>query len=345
MTDRRNSIRLDADCNLQVGFLDRGEDVGKFFATMHSNALYSTLVGIYSELHSIIFTVSAWASRLGLTGGTPRMFISQFNAKLIAEKRRQRESVEERKSPIEGEEGTSPKDFLTKFLDKHDEDSAKFTERDINIGLVGNIIAGSDTTAAALTAIMYCLLKNPAWLLELRKELASAAASGALSSPPAFKEANELRYLQAVVQEAMRLHPPVGLPLQRVVPPEGREICGYFFPGGSVVGVSALAVHMNPAIFGQDAACFRPERWLEIDKEKLALMQRYWMPFGLGSRTCVGKNISLLEITKLIPELVRNFEFELMAGLQDHGKEMQWFNMWFVRPVALPVRISIRPRT
>ena len=66
------------------------------------------------------------------------------------------------------------------------------------------------------------------------------------------------------------------------------------------------------------------------------------MPFGLGSRTCIGKNISLLEMTKLIPELLRRFDFELDDELKNDEKEWQWINYWLIRPVSLPIRISIR---
>ena len=204
------------------------------------------------------------------------------------------------------------------------------------------MIAGSDTTAAALTATLYCLLKNPSVLLKLRDEISSRVRSGQLSSPPTFKEAHEMPYLHAVIQEAQRLYPAVGLPLQRVVPDGGVEICGHYFPAGSVVGVNAWVLHANTSIFGEDASVFRPERWLESDKETLAYMNRHWMPFGLGSRTCIGKNISMLEITKLIPELLRRFDFELDDELKDDNNELERINRWFVIPSSLPVKVSIR---
>lgn len=270
------------------------------------------------------------------------MFITRFNSNLIEEKRTQRQSTEKRQISQSDEDETAPKDFLSKFLDFHEQDSARFTERDINIGLVGNIIAGSDTTAAALTAIFYCLLKSPSTLSKLRDELSSAMDAGNLSSPPTFKEGNALKYLQAVIQEAMRMHAPIGLPLQRVVPPGGYNICGHFFPEGTVVGVSVPAIHMSTSIFGYDATVFRPERWLDSDEERLAIMHRYWIPFGLGSRTCIGKNISLLEITKMVPEVVWKFDFELTDGLENENEEMKWNDVWFVLPVALPVKVKMR---
>lgn len=134
-------------------------------------------------------------------------------------------------------------------------------------------------------------------------------------------------YLQAVIKESLRLHPPTGLPLARVVPTAGAMIASTWFPGGTVVGVNTWVAHANASVFGDDARIFRPERWLEDDKPT-SMLNKLWMPFGVGSRTYIGKNISLLEISKLIPELIRRYDFELIG--MDGGLETQ--NVWFVKP-------------
>lgn len=67
------------------------------------------------------------------------------------------------------------------------------------------------------------------------------------------------------------------------------------------------------------------------------MMDRYWMPFGLGARTCIGKNISLLEIAKVIPELIRRFEFQIA----DVDK-MENVNHWFVKQKNFKVFVKIR---
>lgn len=183
----------------RMGFLDAGEDVGSFFKNLHRNTLYSSLVGIFSEFHPLIFNTMAWMSRIGLTGGTPRMYITRFNSNLIAEKRKERAAREDPKTSSPDGDENAPKDFLSKYLDFNEQDSTRFTERDINVGLLGNVVAGSDTTAAALTSIFYCLLKNPSTLAKLHGEISLAATTGDLSSPPTFKEAYALPYLQAVM--------------------------------------------------------------------------------------------------------------------------------------------------
>lgn len=91
----------------------------------------------------------------------------------------------------------------------------------------------------------------------------------------------------------LRLHPAVGLSLPRVVPPEGFEVCGKYIPGGSVVGANAWVIHRNEEVYGEDVEEFRPERWLQ---DNVSDMHRYFLAFGAGSRTCIGRNISWMEM-------------------------------------------------
>ena len=125
-----------------------------------------------------------------------------------------------------------------------------------------NIGAGSDTIAIILRAIFYNLLKQPHSLQKLRKELENAAQAGSVSDPITWNECQKLPYLDACVKEAERVHPAVGLPLERVVPPGGSKICGQYLKGGTIVGINAWVVHQDKAVFGDDAASWRPERWL-----------------------------------------------------------------------------------
>lgn len=64
----------------------------------------------------------------------------------------------------------------------------------------------------------------------------------------------------------------------------------------------------------------------------------------MGSRTCIGKNISLLEIQKLIPTLIRNFEFELAPQLKPEGATWTSWNRWFVKQYDFEARVNVRSR-
>jgi cytochrome P450 len=111
------------------------------------------------------------------------------------------------------------------------------------------------------------------------------------------------------------MHPAPGLPLERIVPAQGAEIAGHFIKGGTIVGCSAWVMHRNKDIFGEDVEDFRPERWLvdeskgrEEEEKRVKEMGGVMLQFGMGARTCIGKNISLMEMYKLVPTVLRRFE-------------------------------------
>lgn len=208
----------------------------------------------------------------------------------------------------------------------------KMTTRDIVVHLSTNVFAGSDTTAIALRAIVYFLLKNPRTLAKLVAEIDGADEAGLLGDVISYKEATtHLPYLDAVIKEAMRLHPSVGLLLERHVPAGGALICGRWIPGGTIVGVNAWVTQRDAAVFPEPDV-FRPERWTEAGVDELKRMDQSWFAFGGGSRTCLGRHISLMEMCKVVPQLLREFEVEL-----EGGEEREWKvrNRWFVQQEGL----------
>ena len=100
------------------------------------------------------------------------------------------------------------------------ENPKKVRDKDIIASALANIGAGSDATGISLTAVFYFLSRNQEVLDKVRRELEEAKNSGEVSTPITFKEAQQPRYLQAVLKEALRCHPATGLILGRVVPNE-----------------------------------------------------------------------------------------------------------------------------
>lgn len=105
----------------------------------------------------------------------------------------------------------------------------------------------------------------------------------------------------------------------------------------TIVGINPWVAHFNTEVFGPDAARFRPERWdpAETPPERLTRMEQYHIPFGAGTRTCLGKHIAVLEMNKLIPELVRRYEFELLDD------ELSCVNHWFTTIDPTRVRVKV----
>ncbi|KAH7161064.1 cytochrome P450 [Dactylonectria macrodidyma] len=244
--------------------------------------------------------------------------------------------VSERQRLVESSDASEKKDILSSLFDivRDKGEKVDFGMTEVQVEVYVALFAGSDTTAAAISSILYHLMKNPAAYCKLNAEIDAATKSGLLSTPNVrFNEAMKLPYLVACCKEGMRMHPSVGLTLPRNVPQGGCEIAGEWFTEGTRVGVNAAVVHRDKSIFGPDADFFNPDRWL---REEAVNMDRYMFQFGGGSRTCIGKNISLCEIHKLIPQLLRSFDIELTE------REWTTHNFWFHKPSNVNVRLTLK---
>jgi cytochrome P450 len=240
-----------------------------------------------------------WLSRIGLTNVSAPVAV-------FAKSR-----MEERlNSPDTKPEEATRRDFLSRFMEAGEKDPDFMDAGRVLSLTAANMFAGSDTTAISLRSIFYYLLKTPEKLGKLRHELIEAEKDGLFTRADRlvrWGEANKLPYLSAVIKEALRIHPAAGLLLERVVPPSGVTLNGRYIPASTIVGCNAWTIHRNKKVFGEDADEFRPERWLE-DPANAAEMNQFLFTFGAGARTCIGKNISYLEMYKLVPAILRTFD-------------------------------------
>lgn len=95
------------------------------------------------------------------------------------------------------------------------------------------------------------------------------------------EQVKRLPYLEAVINEGLRVHSTSSLGLPRIAPEGGLTVRGMHFPAGTVLSVPTYTIHRDKETWGQDADEFRPERWLERDH---AAMQRAFNPFSYGPR-------------------------------------------------------------
>jgi cytochrome P450 len=140
-----------------------------------------------------------------------------------------------------------------------------------------NIFAGADTTAISLRSMFYYLCKNPRCYLRVVDEIDAMDSAGELSEIVTFAESNQMKYLQACMKEAMRLHPAVGMLLERIVPEGGATISGKYIPQGTIIGANPWVLARDQKVYGEDADAYRPERWLEADEKALKLMERNFL--------------------------------------------------------------------
>lgn len=237
----------------RLGFMETGQDVGGLMAMLSGHIEYATLTGIYSWLHPYLF---AWRNYWAGSKGSGRQFIVNFTQNKMAENNA---AVEKAKSKSTGDQPDhDPTEcMLAKFAAKHTAQPDAFTKFHVLAGCVSNMVAGSDTTSLSLSAILYYLLRNPACLAKLHGEIDGLHRKGLLSTSPTLQETQGMPYLQAVIKEALRLHPAGGLPLERVVAEGGLKIGDTFFPEG----VSCLDSSSTPCDFGSLTSLFLDDCW------------------------------------------------------------------------------------
>ncbi|KAL4897955.1 pisatin demethylase [Aspergillus ambiguus] len=309
----------------RFGFLEMEEDVDGIIQTVEDRFFYISTIGQMPWLDKLFHKnpVIGFISRLFWK---PRMSsILRFSLDQIQSRKKELQDHPEKRD--------QRRDFLTRFLNIQ-ANSPNIPDLWVIGWCQQNVQAGSDSTAITLTAVLYYLLKNPDSMELLLSELENAN----LPSPVPWDIAHKLPYLDSCIKEALRLTPALGVPLERVAPPEGIELGGRYFKGGTVLGVSAWVVHQDKGVYGTDAALWRPGRWMEASDEKKKEMERTLFAFGGGSRVCIGKNISYLEMYKVIPELLTRFKFELKSP----EKEWSLKNRFFVYTKGVEVTIQRR---
>ncbi|KAK3293022.1 cytochrome P450 [Chaetomium fimeti] len=206
------------------------------------------------------------------------------------------------------------RDMLASFIRHGLED------RDLKSEVLETLIAGSDTTAAALRATMLYVMGSKRVYVRLQEEIDEAVREGKVAKDGegviSFAVAKQLPYLQAVIKEGLRVFPPVRNILPKDIPAGGDTVMvdgkPMFLPGGVDIGYSALAMHRDKKVYGEDADLFRPERWFEQDRDKLAAMQKVNdLTFGHGRWQCLGKNVAQMELNKTFFELFRYFDWAI----------------------------------
>lgn len=315
----------------KLGFLEKGQDVDGMMKAIEGMLAYAALCGQVPEYHQVLFGNPLFTFLMPAMETWNQVLL--FTLKAI----NSRGLIKEDGELLNADEGG--RDMLSRWAHVKSSDPDKISTRDIVVHLTGNVFTGSDTTAIALRAIIYFLCRHPSAMKRAVQEIDKADRQGDLSQPISYKETkSSLPYIGAVVKESMRLHPSVGLLMERLTPPQGATICGQYIPGGTIVGINPWVTTRNEDVFS-DPEVFKPERWLESSDAQLKEMESLLsFNFGGGNRTCLGKHISLIEIHKVIPQLLRTFKVELTYP----EKEWKICNHWFVKQEGLICTLTRR---
>jgi cytochrome P450 len=196
-------------------------------------------------------------------------------------------------------------DLLALLMGAMDEDGSQMTPQQLRDETMTLFLAGHETTALTLSWTWYLLGRNPAVEARLHEELNGVLGGRA----PEAADLERFPYLQAVVNEVLRLYPPAYILARTSIAP--CSIGGYDFPTGSTMLASQWVMHRDPRYYDEPDA-FRPERWL--DGLAARLPAGAYFPFGDGPRRCIGQGFALLESALVIATIAQKFQFRLVPG-------------------------------
>ncbi|KAH6691824.1 sterigmatocystin biosynthesis P450 monooxygenase [Leptodontidium sp. MPI-SDFR-AT-0119] len=214
--------------------------------------------------------------------------------------------------------GETKDTLFTKMLRESDEKTGRLSDADIQREASNLIIAGSDTTAVTLTYLVWAVLKNP----EVKSKLVTELSG--IGNNPNSKDTNSLPYLGAIIKETLRLYGAAPGSLPRAVPRGGRTIDSYFIPEGTTVSTQAHTLHRDPRIFPSPLQ-FQPERWLEPTQE----MKDAWLPFGGGSRVCIGLHLAQSELSLAAAKFFKECS---TTKVRTRDEDMELENYFLVAP-------------
>ncbi|KAK3291128.1 cytochrome P450 [Chaetomium fimeti] len=234
---------------------------------------------------------------------------------------------------------TDRADFVQAMTAAKSEDGTILSMEEMTSNARMLVLAGSETTATALSGAVYFLATHPEVQRRLAEEVRSSFATEEEIDLLAVNNA-KLKYMLAVLDESMRMFPPVPNSLPRVCT-GGDVICGYQVPEGTGLDLVPWAMSYSHRNFTKPNE-FLPERWLEedgrirqqFDKRRHSAFQ----PFSVGPRNCIGKNLAYVEMRVILARLIWNYDLVLGDEMSERFLDCKCFNLWMKKP--LNVRLT-----
>jgi cytochrome P450 len=199
-------------------------------------------------------------------------------------------------------------DLLSMLMSAEDRTTGeKMSDKQLHDELMTILFAAREDPENALSWTLYHLARHPHVAQKLRAELQQVLAG----RPPVFEDLLNLPYLEMVVQESMRIYPPTWSLLRDVL--EDDEIDGYCIPKGSMVLINIYQAH-RVVEFWPEPEKFDPQRF---HPEEVKDRPRHaYLPFGLGPRQCIGRDLAMMTIRLILAMIVQNYDFTLAPGYE-----------------------------
>nr|XP_039262267.1 cytochrome P450 2C30-like [Styela clava] len=202
------------------------------------------------------------------------------------------------------------RDYIDIFLQemKKDEHDPSFNKRQLLVALHNMLDAGSQTLSCTLTWCMIALIKYPKYYKILRDEVDAVVGSGRKVS---LSDRKNMPQTLAFYHELMRRCTLVKSFFGRTIV-DGVDVNGYKLPKNTTIQSVTWSIHNDPKCF-PDPDKFQPERFLNL-KDGTFQKSKYWMPFAIGKRNCIGDQLAQMELFILLVSLIQNFDISVHDG-------------------------------
>ncbi|WP_276282694.1 cytochrome P450 [Halorussus caseinilyticus] len=218
-----------------------------------------------------------------------------------------------------------PNDLLSILL--RAQDRGEQSDRQIRDEVMTMLLAGHDTTALTLTYTWYLLSQHPEVERRVHEEIEDVLDG----DPPTMADVRDLTYVERVVDEAMRLYPPVYTMFREAR--ESVELGGYRVPEGAAIMLSQWAMHRSERHW-ENPDAFDPDRWTrDVDRPRFA-----YFPFGGGPRHCIGKHLAKLEAKLILARTAQRYRLEYTR----EGEPELWPTLTMHPRNGMPMRVHER---
>ncbi|HEY5603401.1 MAG TPA: cytochrome P450 [Gammaproteobacteria bacterium] len=205
-----------------------------------------------------------------------------------------------------------PLDWLSLFIDARDKESGEpMSDKEMIDEIMTMIVAGSETSATTMNWTWYRLSQHPA----VEQKVHAAVDHASYDLIPGFEHLAELGYIHQVVEEVLRLYPPVWLFTRKTL--EDDTIAGYRVAAGTDIAISPYYIHRH-AVFWENPEAFDPNRFAPEQEKK---RNKYaYIPFSAGPRRCIGDFFAIVEAQIHFGLMTRHFTLQHVA---DNPVELQ----------------------
>nr|GMC91325.1 cytochrome P450 CYP736A12-like [Ipomoea batatas] len=302
-----SSLSVNMSCRMVFGKKYEDKDIGeKGFKAVIQEAVHLTALPNLGDYFPYI-------GKLDVQGLTKRMkavgkLFDEFLEKIIDE---------HEQGKTKGNTQTT-KDFVGTMLEimKSGETSFQFSREHVKSVMLDMLIASLDTSSSVIEWTMSELLKHPEVMRKVKEELESQVG---LDRMVEEKDLEQLKYLEIVIKESLRLHPVVPLLLPHASI-EDCDVGGFHVPKNSTVTVNVWAIGRDPSAWS-DPEKFIPERFnkssIEYKGQDFELL-----PFGSGRRSCPGMQLGITIVRLVVAQLVHCFDWSLPNGLLPKDLDM-----------------------